>query len=266
MDNNIRLTYWDNYGMFYCLFDKNGTILFKDILTKDNEKNISNFDNLSYSELLKIHENESLNGYYTRHILLRHRNKTQLIDVISFINDIYDKRDWEYEYIECARTTNKPFEIAFIINHTSYGVQGVKILNFNSSFDLKIIYEMDNLRFDGAFHNLTFNSIGDKYSLLLYNYDYLTICEYSIGKNIRSINEFPLKMFKTNFGYFKYGPLNMEYLNDKILCIARNSDFIVFDLNTGKVIEVINRDSGAPYLITINSLKNELLEKKYLKE
>lgn len=265
MDNNIRLTYWDDNGIHYFLFDNNGVVIFKDILTQDNQESISNFDTLSYSELLKIHQENSRFSHIADDILLRHNDKMQIINLIDLIDEMHLDRDWDYEYVESLNITNKPYEIAFITHNPTYGVQGIKILKFNSSFDLDLVYEMEDLHFDGAFHNLTFNSNGDKYALLLYNHqdhkDYLTICEYSVKNVERSLNERPLSMFKTDFEYWEFGELNTEYLNDNILCIIRNSDLILFDLSKGKAIELIKRDLNSSYTINSHSVEYELNEK-----
>ncbi|WP_196889234.1 hypothetical protein [Aureivirga sp. CE67] len=263
MDNNIRLTYRNDSEIHYFLFENNSTFLFKDVFTQDNQENISDFDFLSYSELLNIHLNKSRYNSGSRYILLRYKDKIQFIDLVDVINKMHLDKDWHYDYIESINTTNKPYEIAFITHNPTYGVQGIKILKFNKSFDFDLIYEMEDLELEGAFHNLTFNSNSNKFSLLLYNYNYLTICEYSIGKKTKSLNEIPQKMFKTEFEYFKKGilKLNMKYLNDNTLCIVRNSDFIIFDLNEGKTLEIINRDLDTSYLITSHSLKYKMNKK-----
>lgn len=261
MDNNIRLTFLDDNGLNYYLFDNNGFLIFSNILNQDNKDIILDFDSLNYSQLLKIHQ-EKENGYLSNNIFLRYQTKTEIIDLIDLIDKKCPKKDWDCEYVESIKPTNKPFEIGFITHNPTYGVQGVKIFNFNRFFDFNLIYEMDNLHFDGAFHNLAFSSNKNKFCLLLYSYqnhkDYITICEYSVEKNRHSLNERPINMFKTDFGYWDFGELDSKYLNDETLCIIRNSDLILFDLSKGKVDKVIKRDLNSPYSINSHSLKYEL--------
>ncbi len=239
MDNNIKLTYWDFKGTHFYLFDKNGVVISKDNLPRS------------------LHMSNDIS--------LRYEYNYKSIDLIDLIDELQLERDWDYEYVENLITTNKPYEIAFITQNPTYGAQGIMIFKFNTSFDFDLIYEMEDLNFNGTFHNLTFNSNGDKYALLVYNHqdqkDYLTICEYQIKNNERSLNERPLRMFKTDIGYLEFGELNTEYLNDNTLCIVRNSDLILFDLIKGKTIKIINRDLNSSYSINSHSVEYELNEK-----
>lgn len=263
MDNNIQLTFLDDNGLNYYLFNIDGLLIFRDIL---NQNIKSNFDTINYTELVKIHK-EDFDGYLSDNILLKHLDKFQKIDLIDLIDKIHLDRDWDYEYVESIKPTSKPFEIGFITHNPTYGVQGIKIFKFDISFNFNLMYEMEDLHFDGAFHNLAFNPNGDKFTLLLYNYkdskDYITICEYLVKNNERSLNERPLNIFKTDFGYWEFGQLNSEYLKDNILCIIRNSDLILFDLSKGKTKEILKRDLNSSYSITSSKLKYQFNEESY---
>ncbi|MCV2484922.1 hypothetical protein OD917_08315 [Flavobacterium sp. SH_e] len=170
-------------------------------------------------------------------------------------DQLYPEKEWSgYEYIESVTKTNITNQFAFIAHHANYGVQGVKIFKFNQSKKIDLIYDMDDLDFNGAFHNLSFNSKGDRFVVLLYNRDKFqndsfSICEYSVLENKR-----PLRVIKTKFAYWKFGALHTFYITDRLVCIVRNSDIIIYNLEFEKLKETLKRDFRSAFYAGNNVL------------
>ncbi|SDX75080.1 hypothetical protein [Flavobacterium degerlachei] len=244
----IIVNYINNYGINYYEFNLKGTIVYQKHISEEKE------------EIVLVRHNESILNSISNHVQFSYKPisifskfNEEIIKVDLLDESLYSEKDWcEFEYIECVTKTNKPNQFAFICTHANYGAQGVKIFEFDNSNNLNLMYDLDDLDFDGAFHNLAFNSSGDKFTVLLYerdesHNDYFSICEYSVTNNKK-----PLKIFKTNFRYWEFANLNTHYITEILLCIVRNCDLIIYDLVIGKVKEKLKRDFDTAYFIDFN--------------
>ncbi|CAD0009634.1 hypothetical protein [Flavobacterium salmonis] len=163
---------------------------------------------------------------------------------------IYPEKEWcGYEYIESVTKTNITNQFAFITHHANYGVQGVKIFKINHSKTIDLIYDMDDLDFNGAFHHLSFNSKGDRFVVLLYTNDKFyndsfSILEYSVLDNKK-----PIRIIKTKYAYWEFGTLHTRYLTDRLVCVIRNSDIIVYDLEFEKLKQRLKRDVNSAFYV-----------------
>jgi|GEM_PF-3089391 len=183
--------------------------------------------------------------------------------------DLYPEKEWgEYEYIESLIKTNRVNQFSFICHHANYGVQGIKIFELDKSNSLNLLYDFDNLELKGAFHNLAFNSDGSKFTVLLYQgnesmKDSFSIYEYSANPDIKQ----PLKIIKTEYGYWEYYKLYTHYLTDELLCVVRNNDILIFDLELEIVKDVYKRDFRSPFHIDFNVVlytNNNKIERRVL--
>ncbi|MCZ8197203.1 MAG: hypothetical protein O9267_06330 [Flavobacterium sp.] len=257
VNNSFEIICRDYHNIQCFLFDINGHNILQKTLSNNRKEILLNLNNDNFIEVFFTDEHHS----YDANCKFYKDNK----EILS--SDLHDElekieKDWYgYEYIECLKSTNVSNQFSFITVHANYGVQGVKIYQINSLSNLDLLYDMDDLDFDGAFHNLTFNSKGEKFILLLYERDknlndYISICEYSIDNNKK-----PNIIFKTDFGYWEYNELFTHYLTDTVLCIVRNSDIILFDLVTGKAKEILNRDLNSIYFVDFNILIYQINKK-----
>lgn len=257
VNNSFEIICSDYHNIHYFQFDINGYSILQQTLSNNRKEILLNLNNDKLIEVFFIDEHYS----YDAKCKFYNDNK----EILS--SDLHDElekveKDWHgYEYIECLKSTNVSNQLSFITVHANYGVQGVKIYQINSSSNLDLLYDMDDLDFDGAFHNLTFNSKGENFILLLYERDknlndYFSICEYSVNNNKK-----PNIIFKTDFGYWEYNELFTHYLTDTVLCIVRNSDIILFDLIAGKTKEILNRDLNSIYFVDFNILVYQINKK-----
>lgn len=256
-NNSFEIISRDYYNINYSIFDIKGNNILLQTLSNNRKEILLNLNNDNFIEVFFTDEHYS----YDANCKFYKDNK----EILS--SDLHNElikleKDWYgYEYIECLTSTNISNQFSFITVDANYGVQGVKIYQINSSSNLDLLYDMDDLDFDGAFHNLTFNSKGEKFILLLYERDknlndYISICEYRVDNNKK-----PNIIFKTGFGYWEYNELYTHYLTDTVLCIVRNSDIILFDLVVGKAKEILNRDLNSMYLIDFNILIYQINQK-----
>lgn len=174
-------------------------------------------------------------------------------DEVSFevlLNDdlIYPEKEWcGYEYIESVTKTNITNQFACITHHVNYGVQGVKIFKINQSKTIDLIYDMDDLDFNGAFHHLSFNSKGDRFAVLLYTNDKLYTDSFSILEYSVLDNKKPIRIIKTKYAYLAFGTLHTRYLTDRLVCVIRNSDIIIYDLEFENLKQRLKRDINSAF-------------------
>ncbi|WP_218033564.1 hypothetical protein, partial [Adhaeribacter aerolatus] len=258
-ENLIKLAYNDygNQEIYYYQFDLDGKEILKRILTSNKEDIFLGLNTKNNFDLVFMDE---MSIYKSNCSIYKNNEEIIKVNLLEILEN--DDKDWGgYDYIECLISTNKPFQLAFIAAQPDYGVQGVKIVQINPAKNLELVYDMDDLTFDGAFHNLTFNFSSDKFTLLLYTggkvgkgkdrdkvtKEYFSICEYSIENPKK-----PIRIFRTDFGYWGEGDLYTHYLTDSLLCIVRREDLIIFDLNQGKTQEVIERDCDSGFYVSFN--------------
>lgn len=263
LQNHFQIVFTDYKQVYSFEFDINGNLISKKILSENREKTILQLDNYNIINVVFTDEHYS---YEAKCNLLYKNGKFLEIS----LHDEFDKQEKEwcgYEYIESLVNTNQQNEFSLINVDATYGVQGVKIYRINSLGKLDLMYDMDDLDYEGAFHELTFNSTGNNFTVLLYersiNFtDYFSILEYSIDNNKK-----PKKIYKTEYGYDTFGNIYTHYLNDSILGIIRNTDIIIFDLENGTTREIFKRDADSAYYVGNNVLifqsNEELVFKKF---
>lgn len=224
-------------------FDLFGDFILKELLSEDGIEMLLEIKGNNLIEPLYTNGEFTYDGICKIYKDKREVVTTNLLDLC--VN--YHRDCSQYEYMSCLTSTNQKNQLAFTVVHANYGAQGVKIFQLNSSFDLNLIYELDDIELDKGIHNLTFNSIGDKFSLLGYSEKNLSVHEYSIKNNKQSI-----KNYSTNFNHLDFQVLYTHYLTMELLCIVRKNDFMLFDLIEGKSKEIIYRDSNTDYFVTFN--------------
>ncbi|WP_125720740.1 hypothetical protein [Flavobacterium ustbae] len=190
-------------------------------------------------------------------------NDETSFDFLLSDDELYPEKEWSgYEYIESVTRTNISNQFAFIAHDVNYGVQGVKIFNFTRSKSIELIYDMDDLDFDGAFHNLSFNSKGDRFVVLLYKHDKFNADSFSILEYSVLDHKKPLKIIKTKYAYWEFGKLHTHYLTDRFICVIRNSDILIYDLEFEKLKQTLKRDFRSAFYagnnILIYQYKDEL--------
>lgn len=249
-EETIQLAYKEDGGVFYHQFDMDGSVSVNKRISNNTDDILIEIDSTNNFDILFMDERNS----YTANCKIFNKNN----EILGFnLKEAIDnsEKDWDdYEYIECLKSTNKPFQLAFIAVDANYGVEGVKVFQITGLKKLNLVYDMDDLDFDGAIHNLTFNFRGDRFILLLYerdqdSNDHFSICEYSVPGNNK-----PSKIFKTNLGYWIHGPLYTQYLTDSLLCIVRRTDIVLFNLSNGNTQEILERDSESAYYVSFNIL------------
>jgi len=247
-ENHFEIICTDSKQVRSYQFDLIGNIISQQILSENQNQILLRLTYDNSIDVIFINDNFS----YEAKCKVYKQNK----EVLSInLHDELEKsdKDWDYEYVESIVSTNQKNQFSFISVHANYGVQGIKIYEINST-EMNFIYDMDNLVYKGAFHHLSFDKTGQKFIVLLYerdkNYqDYFCICEYSISDNKK-----PIKIHKTEYGYWNFGQLYTQYLNESMLCIVRNLDIILFDLVKGKTKEILKRDLNSDYFVSFNIL------------
>ncbi|AZA84146.1 hypothetical protein C1637_16795 [Chryseobacterium lactis] len=247
----------DSENIYYFKFDGSGNLVSQELLSQDKKDILLRLNDQNKIEQLFFDQHSS---YHSNCKIFKNHQEILQVNLLDQCEN--EEKDWVgYEYMECLKSTNQPGQLAFIATHATYGVQGVKVFGINDSQQLDMVYDMDDLDYDGAFHNLAFNATGEKFTVLLYENDddlndSFSIFEYSVHNNIS-----PLKIHKTNHGFLNFHRLHTHYLTDSILCIVRNSDIIIFDLNNGKTIDTLNRDFKSSFFIDFNILIYQLNDK-----
>lgn len=263
LENCFQIVCADNDKVYSFEFYVNENLIFQKVLSENQKKTILQLNN--HNNLDVIFKDD----YSYEAKCLVYSKKDEFFEIN--LHDEFDKqfdlqeKDWDYEYVESIVNTNQENQFSLISVHANYGVQGVKIFQINSSKELDLIYDMDDLDFEGAFHNLAFSPNGKNFIVLLYerrkNFtDYFSICNYSLENNKK-----PTKICKTDYGYWTFGDLHTHYLNEIILGIVRSTDIIIFDLDNEKTIEVLERDLNSDYFIDYNILIYQLNKKLMIK-
>ncbi|WP_396151958.1 hypothetical protein [Flavobacterium sp.] len=249
----------DNEKYTYFKFDLKGLIICKKII------------NENLHSVLIIRGNGFIETLFddgsadTKTALISESNNE--IIFLDFLNeDLYPEKDWGcYHYLEALTTTNKPNQLAVIVVHPYWQVDGIKIFNYFNN--LELIYDLDDENLDGAIHDLTFNSKGDKFVALLYKYneseskDFISILEFSTD-NEKTYN----KLIKTAIGYWDNRIEKVHYLTENLICIINCTDIYIFELDTNKNIQAIERDKLSPFYVTFNCLVYQFNKKLIYRE
>lgn len=255
--NFIILCLIDSDNIYYYHFNSEGVNIYK--------KHFARAKNQIF--LIYHKENEFvtiLDEYYTHNPIKVYWIKEDTsFEFLLSDDELYPEKEWSgYEYIESVTKTNIANQFAFITHHANYGVQGVKIFKFNESNNIDLLYDMDDLEFNGAFHNLCFNSKGDRFVVLLYTNDKFYTDSFSILEYSILDNEKPSRIIKTKFAYLGFGTLYTHYITDRLICVIRNFDIIIYDLEFEQLKQTLKRDLDSAFYAGCNILiyqyKNEL--------
>ncbi len=261
----ISLTRSWRKGVKHYLFDMNGNEVYSKLLSNDRQEDL--FFNIDDKNLMQVMSTYDDSVYSVYCIVLKDKDEVLRVNLFEEMESS-DEDQLYFEYIQCVKNTNKPYQFALIAVHANYGAERVKIFELESSGKLDVVFSMSNPKpNESSFQNLAFNSNGDKFILLVYKrrdvYEHdIYIYEYSLEDNTE-----PLKIFKTELGEWEYSKMYIQYINDSLLCIVMKGDIIMFDLNTGTVKEILKRDIPSAYYvdfdILIYKLNDEFLIKDY---
>ncbi|ROI06901.1 hypothetical protein EGI16_03080 [Chryseobacterium sp. G0240] len=238
----------DGKKVCYFKFDLNGKVVSEKILSASTKDLLLRLNDHNIIEQVYF---DTQFSYQPDCIFFENNKEFLHINLLDLCEN--EEKDWiDYEYIESLKSTNQPYQLAFIAVHVTYGVQGVKVFQIDTSSQLELKYEMDDLELKGAFHHLAFNTTGEKFTLLLYERDhnltdYFSICEYSVKASGK-----PERIHKTRHGYWSFDQIHTHYITDNILGIVRNSDIIIFDLTNSTTIEIIPPDLNSAWYIDFN--------------
>jgi hypothetical protein len=155
------------------------------------------------------------------------------IDLIYNDDIILDEVPYEYiRYFDIHKPTKK---IGLIFENPTYGVDSIKIFEFNETEVLNpifnYVYENKNFQF------FAFNPLGDEFSLLEYtNSQEYNKANVSIHTYSLNVTHKPKSTIITTVNYHSDFIKRVQYYSAEILCIATHQRLILYNLITGDVV------------------------------
>lgn len=263
----------ENLFFFKLNIDRKQIILFGRVFSYTNGVSKSNnFDEYSFEvysfqgkqEFQKTFVKKDLSdaAYFSDKLLIKNNPYVSELEVFSFKTEeslyfnLFDaidevtKKQFHYEYTEVVTPLNSNL-FGFICQNPTYGVQGVKVMQIDDSKNLTLIYDLDDLQFDGTFQNLTFNYKGDGFTVLEYRYpENFNILVYSLSDTKKK----PTKIIETPYNHYDDSITYSQYLSNEKLAIVKSNIIIIYNLKSGERESEIERDLISPYFISENSI------------
>lgn len=231
----------------------------------DKGENIYEKSFVTPSEIILIYHNrdeftsiKTSDGNYAVTMYWIENETSFSIDLVDM--DQYYEKDWgSYEYIESITQTNRPNQFAMVCTHTNWGVSGIQIFQLGKSIINSIFFDLDILFDRGHFSSVTFSIDGNKFAILLHTTSISKILEYSVLNASQPINT-----IETSYLYeFNSGRIDKHYITDKLFCIIRDRDIIIYDLESNTQQRIINRDLKSPYTVNLNIVVYQQNGKKH---
>lgn len=160
---------------------------------------------------------------------------------------VVGSKEFNYEYMEFLISLDGTNRFAFIAQNPTYGVQGVKIIEFLKPKEIKLIYDQDDFKFESSFKKLAFNYKLDEFVVLEYHQS----DRFNLGVYATSNTEKPIKVIETRYRYSS-NFIDMKYFSNDKLALVRSKEIIIYNLQNGMFETEIPRDNNSPYAITVS--------------
>lgn len=247
------------HGLDYYQFDLAGVNIHKEHLTMNYDESLLVYHNSH--EFTHTHDH----SYGDVKTIWIDNNTTFTLDLLAE-NFYSDEDSFCFEYHLDIVSTNKKDQLAFIAHHANYGAQGIQIYEYGKSGKLNLLYYLHDEELRGTFHHLAFNPAGNQFTVLLYQRDdlqndYFSILEYPVSGDKK-----PFRTIETRFGFWEHNISQTHYLTNRLFCVARNSDLIIYDLETGTLQEIIKRDLKSAFHLDYNVIVYQYNDKIIIKE